>query len=108
MSHSLNWPELGEMTWKRRNAAVEAALRKYLMELPDTEVLSTRELAVALMGEDQEDGVKLTLTLLSKLARWVPNAMATHDGEEFKAYGKINKRWRWHGQAPSKHEEWTV
>lgn len=104
MEKLIVWPRVSKLNWRARNAAVEAALRTYLALAPDTEVLTTMELAEKLAGPDD---AKAVATILSKLAKWMPKALATHDGETFRAYGKLNKRWRWHGQAqPDK--EWEV
>jgi len=100
----LEWSTVEKLDWRKRNAAVEAALREFLTAEPTTTILGTRGLAAAICSED---GVDACASVLMKLAKWMPNAMATHDGEVFRAYGKINKRWRWHGQA-APVEEWTA
>ena len=104
MSNPLEWKRLERVNWKTRNAAYEAAVRMFLTGLPDTETLSTMELAEFLIDEPGRSDLA---KFLAKLAKWVPE-LATHDGEEIIAYGRKSRRWRWHGQAPSQPMEWTV
>lgn len=84
----------GARDWKKRNALVETALRLYLAATPVGRVLSTVELSQAIATPETARDVGLILT---KLAPWM-GKLATHDGEAFIAYGRANKRWRWHGQ----------
>ena len=88
--------------WRTRNRLLEEAMRKHLAAVPRGTVLSTIELAEALLHypvplladlDQRQVG-----SVLTKLAPWM-SSLATHDGEEFIAYGRKNKRWRWHGQA---------
>jgi hypothetical protein len=88
--------------WRKRNAAVEAALREYLASVPRGTVLSTQALAEALHAKAFPFTAGLNEkslgSVLTKLAPWM-GVHATHDGEKFFAYGRQNVRWRWHGQA---------
>ena len=87
--------------WRKRNAAVEAALREYLSLAPRGTVLGTQALAEALHAKAFPFTAGLdpkgTGSVLTKLAPWM-GQLATHDGEKFFAYGRQNVRWRWHGQ----------
>lgn len=86
--------ELTLLPWRQRNELIETSLREYLAAVPRARTMSTAELARELCPGDP----KYTGSVLTKLAPWM-SSLATHDGEEFIAYGRKNRRWRWHGQA---------
>jgi hypothetical protein len=86
--------------WKQRNRVVELAMRDYLASVPRAQVLATSFLAGKLheiLANDDLDASKIS-SILTKLAPWM-GKLATHDGEVFEAFGRINRRWRWHGQS---------
>jgi hypothetical protein len=96
---------MATIDWRKRNAAIEAALREYLASVPRGTVLSTKDLAayvhemLRLQNGAMSLDEKKTGTVLTKLAPWMGKQIATHDGEIFFTFGKQNQRWRWHGQA---------
>jgi len=53
------------------------------------EPLSSAELSSALACDAK---------MLTKIAPLMPLGFTTHDGAEFKMYGRGFRRWRWHGQ----------
>ncbi len=92
---SFAWDVARRLKWRDRNRAVENALRAYLGAQPVSVVLSTKALAEALTPGGSKD--EQLLTILSKQAPWM-GKLATHDGPEFKSYGKVMRRWQWRGQ----------
>lgn len=105
----LDWPKIASLPWKARRAAVEAAAREYLTG--HSGAFGTRELAALLYPGHKLDGHwNAIASELSKIAKYLGSPWVTHDGEEFKAYGRTNRRWRWHGQAveaPEGSQEWN-
>lgn len=96
----LDWPKIAPLPWKARRAAVEAAAREFLACSPH--VYTTRQLATMLAGLYGDGKTENAIGAeLMKIAPYIGEPLATHDGDNFIAYGKLKKRWRWHGQAPA-------
>lgn len=108
--NDLDWMAVSKLPWRQRNAHVERAVRTYLADKRYRGVnMGSIELAYALLGYDTaHDGRPLPsslegknaaklATLLTKMAPYM-GPLATHDGEAIRHFGKLGRRWRWHGQ----------
>jgi len=94
--NSFAWDVAKRLKWKDRNRAVENQLRAVLAaRLASAPPLSTKALAEELTTGGSKD--MMLVTILAKQAPWM-GKLATHDGPEFKAYGKAMIRWQWRGQ----------
>lgn len=97
----LDFAAVSKLPWKHRNAAIEAALRTYLsLRYDKMQALDTYSLASRL---DNATSKEQRAKLAQILARMAPYMLpfATHDGESIKRYGRVWRRWLWHGQAPT-------
>ena len=88
-----NWAQVFELSWRQRDAEIEAELRSQLSQRDG--VFATKELANFL-----DAGQGFEAKIMSRLSVMAPylSPFAAHDGEEFKKYGKTMKRWNWYGQ----------
>lgn len=94
----LDWPKVAPLPWRARRAAVEAAARE-LLARSACDPFSTRGLAQLLAPNPNDaQAINAIGAELMKIAPYIGEPWATHDGDTFIAYGKAKKRWRWHGQ----------
>lgn len=91
-----DWKEVATWQWQRRNLAVWDAVTDLLRNRSPLPALSTIELANLLAGDGEAGALASVLT--RSTVKLVKKEMVTQDGEEYEAYGKKYRRYRWHGQ----------
>lgn len=94
----------GTMVLGKREIADK--IKAYLYAKPQGFVVDTAQMLTEIWPDSlhRQDISRIALQIAKKSPR-----LATHDGETFEAYGRTNRRWRWHGQATARtedQEEW--
>jgi|SRR5882672_5689013 len=93
----MRWADIALLPADRQRGHVLDATKHYLLN--QTGTFSTGVLATELLKIDDLRAVAAVSRILVRLARkGYFKDFATHDGEEYQRYGRLNKRWRWHGR----------
>ncbi len=92
---ALDWSAISALEWRQRNAEIERAIRLYLAGVSG--VVSTFDLAKAIAPTATGDQQNKLSQIMTRMAPYLA-PFATHDGENIQRYGRVWRRWRWHGQ----------